>query len=80
MPIFRWNQPTNLKSQVPLSLEVGRYYVFVFIDENGNGYFDHGELAQYYGHGGDFKTIDIKEKRTKFLALSLIDDIEIDLN
>lgn len=62
------------------SLDVGRYYVFVYLDGNGNGYFDPGELAQYFGHGGDMKTIDIKEKRTKYLALTLVEELDVDLN
>ena len=62
------------------SLELGSYYVFVFVDENSNGYYDRGELAQYYGNSGDLKSLSVKERRTKYLALELSTETEVNLN
>ncbi|MDA9951156.1 hypothetical protein N9D31_01150 [Oligoflexaceae bacterium] len=62
------------------SLEIGQYYVFAFIDENSNGYYDEGEWAQFNGTGGEMKPISIKEKRTKYLGLELSRDVDLELN
>lgn len=62
------------------SLELGSYFVFVFVDENSNGYYDEGELAQYYGTGSDMRSIAMQERRTKYLALELSPETEIELN
>ncbi|SMF22159.1 hypothetical protein [Pseudobacteriovorax antillogorgiicola] len=53
------------------SIDLGRYYLFVFLDSDGNGYYDTGELAYFYNRNGEPWTLSIEEKTTKTLAVPL---------
>lgn len=56
---------------VTSDLEPGSYYAFVFIDEDGDEYFDYGEPAAFHKRYGEPWPIDIKEDFTARLEMIL---------
>lgn len=54
------------------SVDVGEYFVFVFIDANGNRYFDENEVGAYVvGGDGEPSLVGLEKDRTKGLKLVL---------
>jgi len=54
------------------NLRAGDYFVQVFVDENGNGYADTGELQDTYKKLGELAKISIVENRTDLIDLKLV--------
>lgn len=52
-------------------LPVGRYFVFAFLDENDNGYYDFGELAQISKEYDQVWPVTLEEKATATITLPL---------
>ncbi len=52
-------------------LKEGDYIVFAFLDQDGNGFYDDGELAAIYKEDGQPKKVAVRENRTASLALAL---------
>jgi hypothetical protein len=55
-------------------LELGTFIVFAFVDTNGNGFYDAGELAQISALLGEPRAIQVQADRTAPLSLVLIRD------
>jgi hypothetical protein len=56
------------------SLTVGRYIVLVYVDADGNGYYDAGELGQLYKVNGAPQLVDVKQSYTTTLEMTLAAD------
>ncbi len=53
------------------SLAVGAYYLFAFIDSNGNGYYDPSELGAFYLENQEVSSLTVERDRTRSLQLTL---------
>ena len=47
------------------------YYLFVFLDEDGNHYYDYGELAYFHWSSSEPAAITLEEKKTKSIIAPL---------
>ena len=54
------------------SLPVQEAFVFAFLDENANGFYDFGELAQMYQQSDEFLPVKIREDRILTVTLPLL--------
>lgn len=59
------------------SLPTGQYLVFVYLDTNGNGYFDQGEPAQLSTKGDQPTMLNIQAERTETLSLTLTENFTL---
>ncbi len=53
------------------SLAVASYYVFAFLDENNNGYYDSTELGAFYLENQEVSSFPVERDRTRSLQLTL---------
>jgi hypothetical protein len=53
------------------SLAVASYYVFAFLDENSNGYYDSTELGAFYLENQEVSSFPVERDRTRSLQLTL---------
>jgi hypothetical protein len=53
------------------SLAVASYYVFAFLDENSNGYYDSSELGAFYVENQEVSSFPVERDRTRSLQLTL---------
>ncbi|WP_141735293.1 hypothetical protein [Oligoflexus tunisiensis] len=53
------------------SLDVASYYVFAFLDENSNGYYDSVELGAFYLENKEVSSFPVERDRTRSLQLTL---------
>lgn len=52
-------------------LPLGSYVVFAFLDDNGNGFYDAGELSALHANGNNAGLVKIEASRTETLNLEL---------
>ncbi|HYX33118.1 MAG TPA: hypothetical protein VE954_08370 [Oligoflexus sp.] len=53
------------------SLDLASYYVFAFVDENSNGYYDSIELGAFYLENQEVSSFPVERDRTRSLQLNL---------
>ena len=56
---------------VTTSLKLQNYYVFVYLDTNGNGLVDEGELANFAQTSGEPQLFTAERNRTKTVSVAL---------
>lgn len=61
------------------SLPEGDYLVMVFVDDNANGYYDVGELADLFELNAQAAAVQIRKDRTETLAMTLSPEV-VDIN
>ena len=57
------------------SLPIGKYFLQVFVDADGNGYLDEAELSAQFEKYGELALIDVAANRTETVALTLTDGV-----
>jgi hypothetical protein len=53
------------------SLDVAAYYVFAFLDDNSNGFYDSTELGAFYLKNDEVSSFPVERDRTRSLQLTL---------